>query len=430
MMTVMSRFKYLLILALLLGAVILPSRVIAAQEIPPPGTPPTAPVDTSTDVTGLTQGARDLITQALYAYRRGEFQNAYKFARSSYLDYFENAEPPLRLLNRDLTLDMEFRFADVRSKMQLRRKPEEVEASVTRLREGLIEIDSMFAESGVQLAPMIAGTTSFLITIREGLEALLVIGIVFGALRAAGARGMGRYVLIGSVSAVLVSGAAWWLLHTLLRSVPVIPQLISAVASVIAVISLVWVNIWILRRLDQRYWLETMGARTWAALQTGSFVGVFLIGFSAVFRQGLEAALLYEVLISYSPRTEYAVLIGIGASLGVMLILTWGVVRAGGTLSPTVFLRIAAPILMGLSIAFIGGAVWQLQEAGYVNTTSAIKVIPRLPYFVATLTGIHPTWETVGAQIGLLATYVGLGVIAWWRTRWLRVEREPLPVGD
>ncbi len=356
-------------------------------------------------VTGMTADARELITQAMAAYRRGEFQTAFKAARAAYLDYFENAEPPLRAVNHDLTVDMEFRFADLRSKLQLRRSPEEIETSVAAVRAGLIEIDAMFDASGARLAPLIAFSTSAVIALREGLEALLVIGIVIGALRTTRTRGMGRYLLLGAGAALLASLAAWMLLHGLLSVVPVAGQVITAVASVGAVAMLLWVNFWLARRLDQRRYLETLSAKAWAALASGSAAGLLLVGFSAFFRQGLEAALLYEVLLGYSKRSEAFIALGAVAALAGMFALTMLWVRAGRQIAPAAFLRLAMPLLMLLSVAFIGGAVAQLQESGYIPVTSAIKLVPRLPYFIATLTGIHPTWETLGAQAVLLCMY-------------------------
>ncbi len=362
------------------------------------------------DVTGITADARALITDAMGAYRRGEFQNAFRLARAAYLDYFENAEPPLRTFNRDLVVDMEYKFADMRSKMQLRRPPEEVEDIVRQVRDGLIEIDSMFDESGARLAPLIAGSTSFVIALRQGFEAILIITIVMGALRASGVRRMGRYVLLGAGLALFMSAGVWIALHTLLITIPVAQQFISAAAAVAAVFMLFWVNLWMLRRLDSRYWLETMSARTWAKMVAGNTAGFTLIGFSAFFRQGIETALTYETLIGYSKRSEGYVLIGIGVAIILMIILTGFIGRSGRELSPTLFLKITLPLLALLSVAFIGGAVWQLQESGYFPVTSAAKYIPRLPYFIAALTGIHPTWETIGAQLGLLSLYLVAGV--------------------
>src|SRR5204862_3923715 len=52
----------------------------------------------------------DLLQQAMYAYQHGDRDGAYRLARGAYLDHFENIEIPLRVMDADLTSDMEFRF--------------------------------------------------------------------------------------------------------------------------------------------------------------------------------------------------------------------------------------------------------------------------------------------------------------------------------
>ena len=59
-----------------------------------------------------------------------------------------------------------------------------------------------------------------------------------------------------------------------------------------------------------------------------------------------------------------------------------------------------------MSIAFIGNAVRDLQELGIVATTPLVGIVPRLDINLATMTGIHPTLESVTAQIVLLAIYL------------------------
>jgi high-affinity iron transporter len=71
-----------------------------------------------------------------------------------------------------------------------------------------------------------------------------------------------------------------------------------------------------------------------------------------------------------------------------------------------------------LSIAFVGNGIRELQEAGYVKTTPLIGTIPRLDVNLATMTGIHPTLETIIAQLVLLSVYVvGILYMLVWRTR-------------
>jgi high-affinity iron transporter len=59
-----------------------------------------------------------------------------------------------------------------------------------------------------------------------------------------------------------------------------------------------------------------------------------------------------------------------------------------------------------MSIAFLGNAVREFQEVGYISTTHMIGTIPRLDINLATMTGIHPTLETVVAQFILLSVYI------------------------
>jgi high-affinity iron transporter len=58
-----------------------------------------------------------------------------------------------------------------------------------------------------------------------------------------------------------------------------------------------------------------------------------------------------------------------------------------------------------MSIAFIGNAIREFQEVGYISTTHLFGTIPRLEINLATMTGIHPTLETTIAQIILLSVY-------------------------
>ena len=59
-----------------------------------------------------------------------------------------------------------------------------------------------------------------------------------------------------------------------------------------------------------------------------------------------------------------------------------------------------------MSITFIGNAIREFQEAGYITTTQLFGTIPRLDINLAEMTGIHPTLETILAQVILLSIYI------------------------
>src|SRR3712207_8748245 len=49
-------------------------------------------------------------------------------------------------------------------------------------------------------------------------------------------------------------------------------------------------------------------------------------------------------------------------------------------------------------------AIREFQEVGYISTTHLIGTVPRLDINLATMTGIHPTVETIVAQIDRKST--------------------------
>jgi high-affinity iron transporter len=59
-----------------------------------------------------------------------------------------------------------------------------------------------------------------------------------------------------------------------------------------------------------------------------------------------------------------------------------------------------------MSIAFMGNAIREFQEVGYISTTHLIGIVPRFDINLATMTGIHPTLETIVAQLILLSVYI------------------------
>jgi high-affinity iron transporter len=73
-------------------------------------------------------------------------------------------------------------------------------------------------------------------------------------------------------------------------------------------------------------------------------------------------------------------------------------------------LRVLFGLTMGvgayMSIAFMGNAIRSFQEVGYISTTHLIGIIPRFDINIASMTGIHPTFETVVAQLILLSIYI------------------------
>lgn len=412
----MRTFRKWPALALIAAATVLLIALIAAGATrlqPTNGT--TAPALNNASAANISAEAaaiRDSLDATMRDYRLGNYQAAFREARSAYLDHFESIEVPLRAVNPDLTLDMEYRFADLRTKMQQGADAATVEQIELSVRAGVDEIDTSFNGTGVA-APALAFTSGFTIIFREGLEATLVIAALFAYLQAGQSRALGRYLLYGVGAAMAASLFSWAVVHYLISITPVARELLEAAISVLAVGVLFWVNFWLLRRADQKRWMEFMRARAWAAMTSGSAIGLAALGFTAVYREGLETALFYEALAFIGQQVGLYIALGFVVGVIALAVIAYGLLRTGQKMPVVRFLKIAVPLLMVMSVAFIGTAVQQLQGSGFIGATSLLGIVPRLPNLVAQLTGIHPTVETIGAQ--LILTLIYLAGFVWMR---------------
>jgi high-affinity iron transporter len=354
--------------------------------------------------------ARGLVDQAVTAAAAGDRDRAYDLARTAYLDHFELAEVPLRLRDPNLVLDLEFAFAELRNGIRDGAPMSEIRASAAEIRLGLQDVDRTLADKGFA-APFLAFVFSFTILFREGVEVVLLLAILLGALSAGRASGY-RKPLAGGVVAALAATAITWVLATaVLELAPVQRELLEGITAVAAVAVLFAVSFWLVSRLDHKHWLEFMRARVAAAISAGSAAAFAGLGFTAVYREGFETVLFYQALSIFAKGLGIYVALGFATAVVALGAVAYAVLKLGRRIPVKPMLTAGASILLLLSVTFAGNAVRSLQGADWISVTPVDADWARLPIFVAELTGIHPTRQGLTVQAVLLAVYV-LGA-AW-----------------
>jgi high-affinity Fe2+/Pb2+ permease len=95
-----------------------------------------------------------------------------------------------------------------------------------------------------------------------------------------------------------------------------------------------------------------------------------------------------------------------GALTGAVVLagIAFAIFRFGRKLPIRTFLSVAVVVVMATSVAFLGNAIYSLQEAAVIDFHRLDW--PRLPIFLAQTTGYHPTTEVVVAQAILAAVYM------------------------
>jgi high-affinity iron transporter len=345
------------------------------------------------------------LDNTLSPYKGGDAQGSLNAARSAYLTSYENIEIPLRPINPDFTLEMEIKFAELRNLIQSGAPYSEVEGKVIEIRKGLDESERLVSGTGI-IAPALAFSTSFSIVFREGLESALIVGAILTYLEASRNDRFKKHVYYGIVLAFAATAVTWFVAQFIIDISGASKAMIEAIAGVSAVAVLFWVSFWILNKVETKKWIEFVKAKVWKATATGSVMVFVMLSFFTVYREGFETVLFYQAMLSFAKYMEGFVALGLFSGLGVIIAVTFIIRKLGKKLPLRVLFGLTMGIGAYMSIAFMGNAVREFQEVGYISTTHLIGIIPRLDINMAAMTGIHPTLESVLAQVILLGIYL------------------------
>jgi high-affinity iron transporter len=345
------------------------------------------------------------LDETLRLHQEGNYDGALISSRSAYLDSYESVEIPLRPIDPDFTLEMEIKFAELRNLIQAHAPYEQVEAKVVEIRNGLDESERLVSGTGI-LAPAIAFSTSFSIIFREGLESALIVGAILTYLEASRNAKFKKHVYYGIVIAIGATAVTWFIAQFIIEISGASRELIEAIAGVSAVAILFWVSFWVLNKIETKRWIEFVKAKVWKATTTGSIMIFVMLSFFTVYREGFETVLFYQAMLSYAKYMEWYVVAGFVLGLAVIVTTAIMVRKLGRRLPLRVLFALTMGIGAYMSIAFMGNAIREFQELGYISTTPLIGIVPRLDINMATMTGIHPTLESIITQVILLAVYV------------------------
>lgn len=204
--------------------------------------------------------------------------------------------------------------------------------------------------------------SSFLITLREGLEASLVLAILLTYLKKTNRSADARYVWIGAIGAIALCVAAGIAVYTVLGGLNgKVEYATEGLIAVFATAVLTHMIFWM------RAHARTLGADLRAKVDSSITAALALIAFAAVAREGLET-----VLFLLSARTGDSsgsdVVVGGIAGLVVSIVIGYFVFRGGNRVNLRTFFNVTAVLLLLFAAGLAGKAVHELREfVGWEN---------------------------------------------------------------
>jgi high-affinity iron transporter len=204
---------------------------------------------------------------------------------------------------------------------------------------------------------------SFLLSLREGLEAALIIGIVFGVLRKMEHQALVPAVWAGVVSAVLVSLLAALGLNWIGAEFDGQgEQLFEGTSMLLAAGVLTWMVFWM--RKQSKTLRQEIEAGIRRATQNHGQRALFFLAFLAVVREGIELALfLLATRLSTNPLQEW---LGVVFGIGTAVLLGWGIFASSRSLSLARFFQVTNVLLALFAAGLVGLGIHEFNELGWI----------------------------------------------------------------
>src|SRR5216110_3046518 len=216
-----------------------------------------------------------------------------RIAFDAYLT-FEQVETDVRARNAGLASELEDAFASLRARA-LAGDARELDAIHARLLAGLERAERLVADrsSGANLL-----TQSFVLLVREGFEAILIVAALMAFLAKAGAVERRRHVAQGAWAAVGASLVTAAVVELLFEITPGQREALEGVTMLLATAVLFYVSYWLLSKIEVAKWNAFVKGRMEEALSSGSGFALASVAFLAVYREGFETILFYKALLT------------------------------------------------------------------------------------------------------------------------------------
>ncbi len=371
-------------------------------------------------------------------YAAGDAQAAYDCVNDGYYGYYETTGFERNTMGfisgaRKSEVELQFSAAKSASKgTDAQAFNKEVDILRTMIRTDANKLDGVDENGNATGGGRSAGVATFIacftIILREGFEAILVVGAIIAYLIKTTKNSMQerkrqlRTVYAGAILGIALSFVSAWLLNQLKLANSASQEVIEGVTALIAVAVLFYVSNWMVSKSESEAWDAYIKSKVSDATKRGSAFALAFTAFLAVYREGAEVILFYQPLISSGDT--YMVWLGFAIGCA-CLVVVYLAIRLVGVKLPLKPFFLATSILMAImAIAFLGSGIKELIEGDVISMHSPAWVawIPSHP--VLEILGIYPCVETIVPQLILLAVTIITFVFWLKRNRKLKEQMQ------
>ena len=383
--------------------------------------------------TGIVKKMEVHLNNAYDLYTQGKSKEAYDEVNVAYFRFYESKgmeKITMGYLSGARKTTVENAFYEYRRNVYSDKDNEMVKAHkdklIAMLYHDAAELDGTLDESGsetantAQSAVVATFISCFVLVLREGLEAILVIAAIIAYLVKTGKKKYIMSVYVGALGGILVSILLAFLFGAVAGAQSGIAQeVFEGIGMFVAVIVLFYVSNWMLSKSETEAWERYIHKKVEASVSTGNKWVLIFAAFIAVAREGAELILFFRGVPIHGTSGRNAMILAVVLSvivlIAVFLVFRFLTVRL--PLKP--FFLVTSVLMYAMCFSFTGKGVSELQAAGVVNKT----VIPWMGFEMDFL-GIYATYESLIPQIIVLAVIIIMSVVYAKKNKEQRVQIE------
>lgn len=208
---------------------------------------------------------------------------------------------------------------------------------------------------------------AFLITLREGLEAFLLVGILLAFLRKLDALQHAKWIYVGVAGGVVASLVAAFLFQVVLDqfSNAAYQNLLMIGILLFAAAVLTYMAIWMQKQAKAQ--TESVKKRLEGFVTAGNLFGMISLAFVAVLREGIETVLFFSALMySGADVSLESGLIGAVLGMGLSIVLVWMLLKSTRKVPLQPFFRYTSLLIIIIAAGLLASAVNMMQSAELV----------------------------------------------------------------
>jgi len=342
------------------------------------------------------------------AYAEGRTDDAKASVSEAYFNGFEGSGMETAVgvyISTDRKTELESMFSDIRNAVTAHASVDDVKKKISLLAQALENDARKLPEKreGSKESPYTVFFNSFIIILREGFEAILVISAISAYLAKTGQKGKVKTVYKGAALALIASIFTAILLQTVIRISGAGKEALEGITMLIATAVLFYVSYWLITKIEVARWQHYIKSKVESSLTKGNILALGFAAFIAVYREGAETILFYQALYSGADAHGSAVIAGFAVG-SLLLIGLFILIKYGSVMIPIgPFFAITSTLLYYLAFTFAGKGVRELQEVTWISSTP-VEWLPTISFL-----GIYPTWEGMLLQaILILALLVAI----------------------